>query len=491
MSEFITHDLSNTMFGKVDMVEGGGGKVHGKMKISKILEKKLPGRLLINPQNVFYGALNVEDTPIAKVYGKIEQDSYIRREQPNINYGQDKLLHIADDTVVFLDYNFSANTFPLYEAENEKGAFLRIHFDRALHEEVRGIVYMVIEDWYEDAITFNNQPQTRIITEFRTPVNHAGWYDIPLGDIFEGFDKRKPFKFSIAFKIYDTEEYSWTQSKQGNIQLAPELYYTYDYIPPALRIKKLDGVVSVRLDDDVKLPGSIIVDSAYGLGKMPGKIVIPKFDREDQKFYGKIFTIQRPIYDKLEGTINIPLFDGKEKFKGNIYVKEIGIKKLGGKLNVPLFEAEDKLQGIIAVQTSKDKKMQGVLNVPLFEDSASLSGNIQIKEARVDKLTGKLNIPIFESNTKLKGTIFVEKYEYARLGGTINIPLFESLSKMNGTVQVQEMFRDTMEGTINVPLFEGSESFNGKIYIPKQPVIKMKGTIRVGNKRKKTYVYLM
>lgn len=546
--KILNNSLGNTMFGEVDIRGFNEVKIDGSITVRKDhksnfsglldiplfdnLEKidgsltvkqegisQFKGLLLIDIENSLIGELDILDTPENKHYGVLVKDAYTSVQNPNVNYGRDTILHFSNDTTVFLEYTVSPNDFYLFDQENELEAYLNINLTRAIQQEAIGEIYLVKEAWYEDGINENNKPSVEFISNFNIPTNYVGWIEIPLGDQLKQFDKFETFTYSLAIKI-NTNEFTRSYSKEGNIELSPQLYYKYQYIPPSMRIRNLQGRLTVRLDDEARFNGVITVDSIYEEEKLQGKLNVPLFENEN-KFSGNLFVIQRPIHEKFNGLLNVPLFENEDSFSGQMIVKEIGIEKINGQLNIPIFNNEDLLHGKLIVELEKEARLSGLLNIPLLEEMDKFSGQMIIERDGLDKLQGQLNVPLFEITEKFKGQLVVERInedkfsgqleiplfektdklqgqltvrlddEY-KINGVLDVPLFENEDKFNGDIFIQEMWRDMFDGKLDVPRFTVKEEFYGKIHVPKTLINQVKGRLYVpSDRRSRAYVYIM
>ena len=434
-------------------------------------------KFIIPPMNTLFGKVDLLETPKNNYYGTLVKDSHVISTNQEANYGSAPELYFSKNSVVYLQWRFFNNNDENFKSENELETFLRLYLKKAVQTVTTGSVYLTSTSWTEYGITYQNKPEITKLTDFTLPINSVDQIDIPLGDILKSYSKFESFNVSLAV-VLNTDLNNTNNSRETAFKI-PSLYYQYYYVPPTLRIKRFEGLLTIRKDTTTAFKGTMKVQSGMGLDKFKGNFTVHA-NSNTVKYNGNIFIINEKHRNKMfKGVLNIPSFNGDVKYPGMMINRLERLKKFNSTINIPSFDGSVQYRGNLTVSIEKTTKFKSTITVPIFENSTSFKGSITNRIDKQSNHKGTITVPIFENATSFKGSITNRIDKQSNHKGTINVPLFENTVKYKGSItnRLERVLK--YEGLIITPVFEQTPKFKGTINIRIDRDPKYKGIITV------------
>lgn len=473
--------------------------------IKKASRKKIKGVFHSAPRNRLVGKTSLMETPVHSFYGNLIKDTYTLKSQPDRNFGRDTNIYFYDDSTAFFEWKFDGIKDDLFKRDHELNSYLEIYLQRAYHKPTTGYVYLPQDKWQENTLTQNNKPSKKKYIEFDIPSNYVGKIQIGLKDLISSYDKREGFNQDIAIKI-PSSSYSFTYSREGNIELSAKLYYNYYAIPPNMRRLYLPGELTIKKEDQDLLPVSFSIDSDYYRNKLQGKIKVPKLENKE-KIKSNI-NILEEAYNNLSSHITIPVFRKEKNIKSFMKIIGITANKIAGTMAIPTFQKSKDLKNSIVVKRDNKKKFGCNLYVPIKKDKELLCNKLTVKKHKQALWSGQIKVPKFKEGKKTKGILKVPDYKkrnnlssrlilkrkakkrikssfcvnkekYNKIFANIKIKKFVAKSKLKLRANVLKARGELLKNNLKIPTFYKQKKLSGNTNIVSQKEKKLNNFITI------------
>ena len=405
---------------------------NGFITVSSNSRDLILAQLKINPHNSATAKFLGTQPPLRTVYGTLIQDAFVDENAPTVNTGDSTKLLYSPTTETFLRWRFTPNYDDFYKSENEQNSFLVLEISKTSQVGGEIEVRLSADTWQEFGVTYENKPQTEFYTKVAVEPNFVGQLIIPMGSLLKSQDKTKPFTVSLSAVATDLYE---TYSRDGEIELAPKLYYQYYYYPPRLTKRTMNGKITVRVD-------------ANGVDEN-GKVKNPNLILR-----GNVFVDSFNIVSNIKAEVKIPHWEKESRIEGLITIAQSARSSIAGKITVPFFEKENKIAALITVMAKSENSIVGSVNIPTFGGQSEIKGKLTIQSHEKSTMSGVVTVEQVITQSEIKGFVKVVSIAQTSIGGQVFVQFDEASSHFIGQIFIPNTKWNTIQGLLNVPQFK-------------------------------------